>query len=271
MLFNVTAGTHVGCERTNNEDNFVLNADLTEKNWFLPENASKPMRLGGYGSLMVVADGMGGANCGEVASAIAVKEVQNLFDEADIEEIKKSDVKIEELICSCVTRADEAIKLAAKANPETQGMGTTLVVAWVLDGNVHLAWCGDSRAYIYNKVEGLVQISHDHSYVQTLVDQGELTKEEAMFHPQSNIITRCLSDAENDSQPDYRLYTLQSEDTILLCTDGLSSYCTEAEIAELMQKYEGDVIATRNSLLQAALDVGGYDNVTVAVMRVEMD
>lgn len=270
IQFYLTAGTHVGCVRKNNEDNFVLNADLTKKDWFLPEDASKPLRLGGYGSLMVVADGMGGTNCGEVASAIAVSKVQQLFDNANLEEVRASDVMIEELLCDTAKLADEAIKQHAKDHPETRGMGTTLVVAWVIDGNVHLVWCGDSRAYIYNKENGLLQISHDHSYVQTLVDKGELTKDEAMSHPQSNIITRCLSDNANNSEPEYRLYTLLDGDVVMLCTDGLSAYCTEAEIAAIMDACDGNVIQTRNQLIQSALDAGGFDNVTVAVMKVEM-
>lgn len=271
ILFNITAGTHVGCVRTNNEDNFVLNTDLTQGNWFLPEDASKPIQLGGYGCLMVVADGMGGTNCGEVASAIAVNEVQRTFSEVDLESVCQSDLLIEELLCSSVTKADAAIKKESAENPSTRGMGTTVVLAWVLQGNVHLAWCGDSRAYVFKAEHGLRQLSHDHSYVQSLVDQGLLSPTEAMFHPQSNIITRCLSDADHDGRPDYMLYTLEDDDIILLCTDGLSSYCTEDEMNAVIRQCEGDVISIRNSLIQAALDAGGFDNVTVAVLKAKIN
>lgn len=270
ILFKLTAGTHVGCVRQNNEDNFVLNADLTQSDWFLPQNASKPSVLGGTGCILVVADGMGGTNCGEVASAIAVDTVKTQFTEADLDSIRQSDIKIEDFLCATITEADGAIKSHAKTNPSTRGMGTTIVLAWVVDGNVHLVWCGDSRAYVFNPTDGLRRISSDHSYVQSLVDKGELTLEEAMYHPQSNIITRCLSDSEANAEPEYRLYTLQDEDTVMLCTDGLCGYCTDAEIATIMHQHHGDVVATRNTLVQAALDAGGYDNVTVAVMNVEM-
>lgn len=270
ILFNLTAGTHVGCVRTNNEDNFVLNADLSQKDWFLPQDASKPLVLGGNGCVLVVADGMGGANCGEVASAIVVREVQNIFNEADLESIRQSDISIERFLESTIVEADLAVKQHAKENPESRGMGTTIVLAWIIDGNVHLSWCGDSRAYIYNKVNGLQQISKDHSFVQSLVDKGELAPEDVFGHPQSNIITRCLGDFPTVAQPDYRLYTFQQGDTLMLCSDGLSAYCPDPQIAEVMGQHEDDVVNMRNALLQTALDAGGYDNVTVAVMSVDL-
>lgn len=265
LEFRIIAGTHVGCVRTNNEDNFVLCPDLTTNKWFLPEDVTKPIWLGDYGCLMVVADGMGGANCGEVASEIAVETIKQHFSDSNLEEIICSDQKIEQFLLDTVATADLSIKVRAKNDKSSHGMGTTVIIAWVLEGNVHLAWCGDSRAYLYNPDNGLSRLTKDHSFVQSLIDKGELTQEQAFGHPKSNVITRCLGDFPSIAQPDYKIYTLQPSDVILLCTDGLCGYCADQEIETVFRSYAGDPIACRNRLIQSALDAGGFDNVTVAL------
>lgn len=266
LYFKIIAGTHKGCVRSLNEDNFIVNPDLSNDKWFIPEEVSKSIRLGDYGCLMAVADGMGGANCGEVASDIAINSLRQSFSIADLSVVIDSDKAIEEFLLQSVEQADADIKNYAKQNKSTQGMGTTIIVSWLLQGNIHLCWCGDSRAYVFNPTTGLSRLSKDHSHVQMLVDQGIITEEQAFGHPESNIITKCLGDFQSEPQPEYRLYTLLEGDTILLCSDGLCGYCNDNTIEDVMQANFGNLIETRNALLQHALNAGGFDNITVALL-----
>lgn len=263
----LTAGTDVGLVRNNNEDNFIVCPELGKDEWFVPENVNMPIVLGPNGSLLVVADGMGGLNAGEVASAIAVDTVRKYFSEADFSLIKSDDKSIEKFLKNVITEADYCIKQHVKENPDTKGMGTTLILVWILESGAHLAWCGDSRAYIFNKVSGLIRFSKDHSYVQELVDKGILDEELAFDHPDSNIITRCLGDFPEKARPDYKSYYLQNGDYILLCSDGLCGYCRDNEIQEIMIAHQEDVNICKNQLISAALGAGGYDNVTVALLH----
>lgn len=266
ILFRITAGTDVGMVRTNNEDNFILNPDLTDTNWFLPQDITKPIRLGDVGCVMAVADGMGGANCGEVASAFVVEGVRQCFQSADLPTIMQSDYEIVDFMKGIVAQADQAIKQHAAMHPESRGMGTTLVLGWLIGFSLHLVWCGDSRAYVFNPQRGLQRLSKDHSRVQSYIDQGLLSEEEAFGHPESNIITRCIGDIPQLAQPDYRLYSLQPSDVILFCSDGLSAYCPDAEIEQVMQQTYTDLNECRNELVAHALKAGGFDNITVAIL-----
>lgn len=164
---------------------------------------------------MVVADGMGGTNAGEVASAIAIETVQNAFTPENLgdivtqEGIVTSEEAVEEFLSRTVKTADLNIVNASKEDSSTQGMGTTIVIAWILNDKAYICWCGDSRCYVFNGNSGFCRLSKDHSYVQDLVDQGKLDPENAFDHPYSNIITRCLGDPTNRSNPDFRSYNLR--------------------------------------------------------------
>lgn len=262
----ITAGTDIGLVRTNNEDNFIVNPNLSQSDWFLPLDVTKPIKLGDVGCVMAVADGMGGANCGEVASAITVDCIRKSFSEADLSSIVKSDFAIIDFLKGIVTAADSAIKQHAVMHSESKGLGTTLVLGWFLGNSLHLVWCGDSRAYVFNASHGLRRLSKDHSRVQSYVDQGFLTEEAAFGHPESNIITRCLGDVPNPAVADYLIYGMQPSDIVLFCTDGLSAYCPDEEIEEVFIKTNGQLDLCRKELIEHALKVGGYDNVTVALL-----
>ena len=268
MLFRLTAGTNVGCVRTNNEDNFIVNEDLDNKDWFVPSDTSKSISLGKNGAILVVADGMGGMNAGEVASAIAIDTVKSIFSLEDYSKIVASDKKIEAFLKDAIIEADSKIKDKVKEDKSTSGMGTTIVIAWVVNNEVHIAWCGDSRAYLFNPASGLVRLSKDHSYVQELVDAGKLDPELAFDHPNSNIITRSLGDSPAKARPDYVSRSLSAGDCILLCSDGLCGLCRDEEICGVMAEAE-DIESCKNDLIRAALQAGGYDNVTVALFEVE--
>ena len=270
VKFKLAAGTNVGLIRQNNEDNFVVCSDLCTSNWIIPQ-VGNYADLGQYGALLVVADGMGGANAGEVASAIAVETIQSLFIPEQIENSIASDKSIQEFMKSVVKSADLNILHRSQEDSSTQGMGTTVVMAWIINGKAFVCWCGDSRCYVLNKRNGLIQLSKDHSYVQELVDKGELDPELMHDHPLSNVITRCLGDVDNRANPETRVYQLHNGDIIMLCSDGLCGLCHDSEILDVMIKFHEDPIELKNELISAALSAGGYDNVTVAVANIQTD
>ncbi len=270
VKFKLAAGTNVGLIRKNNEDNFVVSSDLSTSDWLIPQ-ADDFVDLGKYGALLVVADGMGGANAGEVASAIAVETIQNLFSPENLDQAVADDKAVQEFMKDVVKQADLNILTHSREDASTQGMGTTVVMAWLLDDKAYVCWCGDSRCYALNRRNGLIQLSKDHSYVQELVDKGELNPEYMHDHPLSNVITRCLGDVENRARPDTRIYQLHDGDAIMLCSDGLCGLCRDQEILETMIEHVDDPVACKNELISHALSAGGYDNVTIAMCTIMMD
>lgn len=273
LVIKLAAGTNVGLVRGNNEDNFIVSKNLGQAEWLVPQS-TEPVTLSKYGSLLVVADGMGGANAGEVASAIAIETIQEMFVPENIEEILPEgqseglENRIKDFLIKVIKTADSNIGKESEINSSTQGMGTTIVLAWILDGKAYIAWCGDSRCYVFNSASGLIRLSKDHSYVQELVDQGKLDPENTFDHPYSNIITRCLGDSDNRATPDFRSYELKNGDVILLCSDGLCGVCRDEEIMEIIKEQEEDMMTCKDCLIEAALSAGGYDNVTVALCRI---
>lgn len=268
ITFKMTAGTDVGLVRTNNEDNFIVNPDLTSSEWTVPSDPNALIPLGKNGCLMVVADGMGGMNAGEVASEIAVTSIRKAFEElSDYSKITDTPGHIETFMKKAIVTADSDIKRRVKEDPSTEGMGTTVVMAWVLENVAHVAWCGDSRAYLFNRSSGLSRLSRDHSYVQQLVDSGKLDPELAFDHPNSNIITRSLGDSNSVAQPDYVCKGLSAGDMILLCTDGLCGLIRDEEIVEILKPEREDIDAYRDALFDGALNAGGHDNITMALLE----
>ncbi|MCR4583009.1 MAG: protein phosphatase 2C domain-containing protein [Prevotella sp.] len=268
VKFKLAAGTNVGLIRQNNEDNFIVCSDLSTSEWLIPQ-AGDYADLGPYGALLVVADGMGGANAGEVASAIAVETIQQTFIPNRLDGVIGDEKSIQEFMKDAVKSADMNILTRSQEDPSTQGMGTTIVIAWILGSRAYVCWCGDSRCYVLSRQHGLVQLSKDHSYVQELVDKGELSAELMHDHPLSNVITRCLGDSENRARPETRVYELHDGDTIMLCSDGLCGLCHDDHIEEVMRQFREDPMECKNELISAALSCGGYDNVTIALCNVE--
>jgi len=268
LTFKLTAGTDIGLNRSNNEDNFIVNPDLQDSNWFIPDNEDQTITLGPYGALMVVADGMGGMNAGEVASAIAIDSIKEHFCTERIQSAVGNRSRMLALMSEAVRTADKNIKRKAKEDNKTSGMGTTVVMAWVYDADVYVCWCGDSRAYLYRPSSGLTRLSKDHSYVQELVDAGKLDSELAFDHPNSNIITRSLGDSSVPAKPDTASYHLSEGDIVLLCTDGLCGLCRDEQINDVVARNCGSIDQCRKQLIDAALANGGYDNVTVSLLKV---
>lgn len=250
--------------RPNNEDNYQLDADLSDDQWGF--TADEEISLGEKGALLVVCDGMGGMNAGEVASDIAVKTIKQLFaSELLTDSVLQNPCKY---IADAIIAADSAIKSHSKENPETEGMGSTIVMAWLLGEKVYVGWCGDSRCYRFNPQLGLERLSHDHSYVQELVDAGKLTEELAFDHPNNNIITRSLGDPRGAAQPDTKEFDLYNNDIILLCSDGLCGTLRDNEIEELVQQHQTSMQECRDALWVADEAAGWTDNVTIALAQI---
>ena len=266
MKIKIVATTDIGKVRENNEDAFIICPDLSRQEW-QHDKTSSYIPLSQLGSLLVVADGMGGTNAGEGASGIAVDTVRAVFSHEAVSSCVSTG-GIHQLLQKCVREADDAINRKAWDDPSTVGMGTTIVVGWIIGGIVHIAWCGDSRAYIFNPQTGLKPLTKDHSYVQELVDSGEITKQQAFNHPDSNLITRGLGDINSQSSPDIVSHPVKDDDVLLLCSDGLSGYCTDTDIEQVLQACYTDIDRCKDQLLQIALQSGGHDNICIAMASI---
>ncbi len=219
---------------------------------------SDPALLARKGQLLIVADGMGGHNAGEVASQAAVAEIQRAYFAATTDDIPTS-------LRQAFQTANQAIRQHALGDAGRQGMGTTAAVAVVREREVQIANVGDSRVYLLR--EGAIsQITQDHSWVEEQVRAGVLTPEQAQSHPQRNIITRALGTAAA-VDPDLFSGVLQEGDVLLLCSDGLSNLVTNAELLEIAGQAPPEQTARR--LVDLANERGGGDNISVIVARAE--
>ena len=253
--------------RSNNEDNFIISSNLTQSQWGF--EADKKINLSLRGTLLVVCDGMGGMNAGEVASEIAVRTIKEFFsDDKLTDDVCRSSSSIKKFIENAIIAADTAIKEDTNKITEHKGMGSTIVLAWFINGKVYIGWCGDSRAYCYNPINGLQQLSHDHSYVQELVDAGKITADLAFNHPNSNVITRSLGDPNGIARPDVKEFDLHNNDIILLCSDGLCGYVRDAEIEATIKEHQTSMVECRDALWSVAENAPWGDNVTIELLQV---
>lgn len=270
MKIRISAVTDVGNERTNNEDAFVFCPDLAKHEWSLLEtNGYIP--LSEFGVLGVVSDGMGGTNAGEVASSIAIKVTKDCFDKANLSEIVKSSDSMKEMMKYTIKEIDNEIREYVKEEPDTIGMGTTIVMVWITNKVSITAWCGDSRCYKFSASRGLVRLSKDHSYVQKLIDNGELTEKQALSHEENSVITRCLGDAGIISDPEFCEFGLKANETVLLCSDGLCGYCMDSEIEKIAFNTFSDITKCKDALLGLSYDKGGQDNITIMGLSIIAD
>lgn len=264
-----------------NEDDLFVDYDLENETQgqFMADRIES---LSEGGCLMVVADGMGGMNAGEVASAIAIETVRNAFKKENLtSEILSSSKSRTKYLERVIVDADAAIKKRAKADKECEGMGSTMILAWLYDNQVTVSWCGDSRAYLYRDSEGIRQISKDHSYVQGLVDEGKITIEEAFDHPYGNIITRSLGDPEKKAEPESITVSVVKGDIILVCSDGLSGVLRDRKsfdregnllpglnLEDIIRENRGTMTGCREALWTAAESSEWYDNVTAILCEI---
>jgi protein phosphatase len=207
--------------------------------------------------VFVVADGMGGAQAGEVASQIAVEAFEHGLP---------GEGSPEERLSSRVQEANRRIHEISRAEHERAGMGTTLTAAFVDDRHIAIAHVGDSRAYLYRRGE-LKRLTRDHSLVGELVRQGKLTEAQAEEHPQRSIITRALG-PEPTVEVDTWSYPASAGDVLLLCSDGLTSMIAEERIGEILGQAR-DLDTAGDQLIAEANEAGGRDNITVVLFRLE--
>jgi serine/threonine protein phosphatase PrpC len=207
--------------------------------------------------LFVVADGMGGAQAGEVASRLAV----DVFEEG-----LGDTAEPESGLAERAGAANARIHELSHSNAEHAGMGTTLTAVYVAPEEVAIAHVGDSRAYRLRAGE-LVRLTDDHSLVDELMRQGKITPEEAVDHPQRSVITRALG-PEPSVEVDTRSYSARAGDVYLLCSDGLTTMLPEERVAELMRSHSR-LHDTGEALIAAANEAGGRDNITVVLFRLE--
>jgi serine/threonine protein phosphatase PrpC len=253
--------------REGNEDNMCVFKNLSGNSIESSENNLIP--LDKYGLLLVVADGMGGMNAGEVASQIAIDTVKFFFSSGKItSKIASTNNGRETYLSKVIIAADEQIKQMASQREDRKGMGSTLILLWLYEDNLTVTWIGDSRAYRYNEIVGLQLLSKDHSYVQELVDKGLLTYEQTFDHPQNNVITRSLGDPSKKAQPETRHFKVYDGDVILLCSDGLSGVLRDPEIGNIISSNRDDVIQCQERLWTAARNADWYDNVTTILCKI---
>jgi serine/threonine protein phosphatase PrpC len=248
--------THVGMVRTNNEDSFII-ADLSAGDgaagvW------DGPRPLGDRGVLLAVSDGMGGAAAGEIASAITVESLASWLGEQDGRR------GTDELIEEAIVEANRNVFDAAQ-DTERKGMGATLTAVLVRGSVAYIAEVGDSRAYLIRGGR-IRQVTRDQSYVQMLVDQGLITRDQAEFSPYKNVILQAMGQRPHVDVAIGRL-ELRRGDQFILCSDGLSGKVEDRELREALAESESFEVACRR-LVNLANSRGGEDNITIVVAEV---
>lgn len=267
--------------RCGNEDNFFVDDDLTD-NTTNKVAQDEVIQLGDLGMLMVVADGMGGMNAGEVASQIAIDTVKTSFVIDSLNDsVTATAQSRQKYLEQVIKKADKNIKSEARKDCSREGMGSTIIMAWLYEDELSISWCGDSRAYLFNEKSGIRLISQDHSYVQELVNKGILTYAQTFDHPQNNIITRSLGDPTKDAKPESKTIKVGKGDIILLCSDGLSGVLRdrktydekgqlypEENLEDIIREHSGSMKECREALWVAAERGGWYDNVTAILCQI---
>ena len=257
--------TDVGQTRDHNEDCFLV-ADLSNQRASLQPEV-REHEVGPRGTLFVVADGMGGAAAGEVASQMATETIYHHLSTTWVDDEKDTPQQFAYRLKEAVELANEKIHAYAKEHPEMRGMGTTTTAVGVLGDHLYLTQVGDSRAYLIRGTEG-IQLTKDQSLMQRLVDAGEITEEEAERSERRNIILQALG-PDAKVRVDLTNQQVRRGDMLVLCSDGLSGQVTREEIAASASTPGKDLPAICSELIDLANERGGPDNITVIVARFE--
>lgn len=237
-----------GLKRSNNEDAFYI----CNENCILD-------------NLYIIADGMGGHKAGEVASSIAINAFNKYLSESICKPVNES--AILDIMVDAIQTSNKEIYKISEENPEFLGMGTTFDAAVVCKNKIFIAHVGDSRVYIMREKK-LFQVTKDHSLVMEMVKNGEITMEEALVHPNRNIITRALG-TKNDIEIDTFIENINDVDIILMCTDGLTNMIKDSEIENILN-LEKSVEEKLEILVDTANNNGGLDNISVILISQEV-
>lgn len=264
VIVHVYGHTDVGRTREHNEDSFII-ADFGTDDASRPE-AQRSYRAGPRGALFMVADGLGGAAAGEVASELAVNTVHEELRARWVRGAGRGPEEFAAALKAAAEAANGRIYSYAIEHPESRGLGTTATLAGLLGDTLYLAQVGDSRAYLVR--DGVArQLTRDQSLMQRLVDAGELTQDEAERSERRNIILQALG-PEPSVKIDLTHQRLKRGDVLVLCTDGLSGLVRADEIAEVITEMP-DLAAACHELVDRANEYGGPDNITVVAARFE--
>ena len=226
------------------------------------QDAYYTVKLSDNSAIVLVCDGMGGANAGNIASETAIKLIADYILKSYRPTMNSRD--IEKVMRNAISSANLELFDMSKKNEEYNGMGTTLVAAHVKGNNAVICNVGDSRAYLIN--ESISQITKDHSVVQSLIESGKITVEDAKAHPRKNVITRALG-AEENVIPDIFEQILKSGEFLLFCTDGLSNFVEPEFIFDTVKNSKVDDIT--EILVNKANSNGGGDNITAVLVAID--
>ncbi|TVR58021.1 MAG: serine/threonine-protein phosphatase [Gemmatimonadales bacterium] len=288
MQLHVWGATDTGRMRSENQDAFLilqLNGDGTDHGFVLgPDSVAPPavpsathgdpqpqdhgmgrVQVGPLGFLLLVADGMGGAAGGRVASRLATSVIAGTLVRDLAKERIPSPARFAEHLASAVRQANAGVLDRARIRPDLSGMGTTATVAGILDGFVYIAQVGDSRAYLIRNGKA-TQITRDQSMVQELVDQGAMTREEAERSAHRSVLLQALG-TEPDVRVPLTFHRLRDGDRLLLCSDGLSGPVAHGALESMATASPTPAEACRR-LIHAANEAGGPDNITVVIADV---
>ena len=239
----VFAKTDIGKAREKNQDYYYVSEENDEP------------------KIYILADGMGGYKGGEVASKLATESVKK-YIQSNFDSIIKDKESILKLIASAVEYANMVVYEKSKETQELEGMGTTLEVCLIYNNKAYIGHVGDSRVYrIRNEV--IRKLTKDHSYVQQLIEDKKITREEAKTHPKKNMITRALG-CTPYVEPDLRARNFEKGDIFILCSDGLTNMVEEKQIYEIIKE---DIQMAAERLVDEANQAGGYDNITVIIIK----
>ena len=239
----VFAKSDIGRERKTNEDFYYVSK---------PEDKIR---------LFILADGMGGYKGGEIASNLAIKCAKS-YIENNFKDVAKDRDSLIQLVASSMEYANMVVYEKAKSTPELQGMGTTLEICLIYNNKVYIGHVGDSRVYRIRK-QFIRKLTQDHSYVQKLVKEGTITKEQAVHHPQKNMLMKALG-CNAFVEPDVMVKGFLKDDILVMNSDGLTNLVDQETIYEMASK---NIEQATKDLVQLAKDRGGYDNITVVIIK----
>lgn len=237
------AKSDIGKLREINQDSFYISDSLDEV------------------QLYMLADGMGGYNGGEIASSLAIQTAKS-YIENNFKEIEKDKDSIIQLLASSMEYANMVVYEKSKENKDLEGMGTTLEICLIYNTKAFIGHIGDSRIYRIRK-EFMRKLTQDHSYVQKLVKEGTITPEEAVHHPQKNMLMKALG-CSAFVEPDVMVRGFLKDDILVINSDGLTNLVPQEKIFELAKK---DIERAPKELVEIANQNGGYDNITVIIIK----
>ena len=241
---------------------FAIKSDVGQRRK-VNEDAAGYFESKNHIPLMMVCDGIGGHNAGEIASAMALMSIGQAWEKTEFNDIEE----VYQWLIQKITEANEAIFTRSAQYEDLYGMGTTVVVASIIGNQLMIANVGDSRAYVLRNFQ-LKQLTEDQSLVNALLKSGEITPEEAENHPNKNIVTQSLG-VTSVVEIDFVRMTVKEDDTLLLCSDGLSDMLSLEEIRNVMNHYS-DIEKQVEKAVEAANEAGGRDNITVAIAKIQL-